>query len=114
MNERDNQISLSSIDDFSLEDIKYFENNLWSDDRSLELEEKSKEMKTINVEERGKKDSKIKNIKNDMEKTRQQTLDRKTMDKATQTINPYDDEQSSDEEMYIHYLLKKKHKKEKN
>ena len=96
MNERDNQISLSSIDDFSLEDIKYFENNLWSDDRSLELEEKSKEMKTINVEERGKKDSKIKNIKNDMEKTRQQTLDRKTMDKATQTINPYDDEQSSD------------------
>ena len=111
MTERDNQIS--SNEDFSSVDIQFFENNLWSEDKSYhELEEKPKEMDNV-VVGGNNKDCKIKTNENNMVQTRPQTLDRTTNDKATQTINPYDDEKSSDEERYRQYLLRKKRKKEK-
>ena len=103
--------NIFSIEGFAHESNKYHDNvSKATFNKSFLKKDEETKMKTIMPE-----DDKI-NKKNIfrvvVEKTnRPRKIDIKTYDKETQTMNFYEEEETSDEKEILEYLLKKKHKR---
>ena len=103
--------NIFSIEGFVHESNKYHDNvSKATFNKSFLKKDEETKMKTIMPE-----DDKI-NKKNIfrvvVEKTnRPRKIDIKTYDKETQTMNFYEEEETSDEKEILEYLLKKKHKR---
>ena len=103
--------NIFSIEGFVHESNKYHDNvSKATFNKSLLKKDEETKMKTIMPE-----DDKI-NKKNIfrvvVEKTnRPRKIDIKTYDKETQTMNFYEEEETSDEKEILEYLLQKKHKR---
>ena len=97
----------SSMGDFLPEDIKYLGENLLSDKSILPIEEKTTKL-TCKGEYDGRKEIKVK--KDIVLANKVLAINIKTIDEETQTETFYDEEYSSDEEIYMTYLLQKKRK----
>ena len=104
--------NIFSIEGFAHESNKYHDNvSKATFNKSFLKKDEETKMKTIMPE-----DDKInkKNIFRVVEKekfNRPRKIDIKTYDKETQTMNFYEEEETSDEKEILEYLLQKKHKR---
>ena len=107
--------NIFSIEGFAHESNKYHDNvSKATFNKSFLKKDEETKMKTIMPEDDKINKKNIFRVVVEKEKekiNRPQKIDIKTYDKETQTMNFYEEEETSDEKEILEYLLKKKHKR---
>ena len=105
--------NIFSIEEFVHESNKYHDNvSKATFNKSFLKKDEETKMKTIMPEDDKIKKKNIFRVVVEKEKfNRPRKIDIKTYDKETQTMNFYEEEETSDEKEILEYLLKKKHKR---
>ena len=107
--------NIFSIEGFVHESNKYHDNvSKATFNKSLLKKDEETKMKTIMPEDDKINKKNIFRVVVEKEKekvNRPQKIDIKTYDKETQTMNFYEEEETSDEKEILEYLLQKKHKR---
>ena len=107
--------NIFSIEGFAHESNKYHDNvSKATFNKSFLKKDEETKMKTIMPEDDKINKKNIFRVVVEKEKekvNRPRKIDIKTYDKETQTMNFYEEEETSDEKEILEYLLKKKHKR---